>query len=126
VVWLPQAKVLFAGDLVIQGRYPFIHRGEVLKGVPQWIEALKWLSSLGADVIVPGHGSVCGDEEITVLLNYLENTWALTTDHIADGHSLDEILADLDYPRQKGWSKRMFRKNIELMYTAISSKNEMR
>jgi len=77
-------------------------------------------------VIVPGHGSVCGDEEITVLLNYLENTWALTTDHIADGHSLDEILADLDYPRQKGWSKRMFRKNIELMYTAISSKNEMR
>lgn len=52
VVYLPQEKVLFAGDLVFRGRIPFV--GQADSG--HWISALDTLLKFGAQVIVPGHG----------------------------------------------------------------------
>jgi glyoxylase-like metal-dependent hydrolase (beta-lactamase superfamily II) len=54
VVYLPQEKVLFAGDLVFRGRIPFV--GQADSG--QWIKALDKLLTFDAKVIVPGHGPV--------------------------------------------------------------------
>jgi len=119
VVWLPGARMLFAGDLVVQGRYPIIHRSEVWAGIPRWVQALKWLSNLGAERIVPGHGAVCAGGEIGNLLGYMEDTWARIVGHVARGHSLAETLADPGYVRGKGWRKRLFQKNIELIYLEV-------
>ena len=52
VVYLPQEKVLFAGDLVFRNRIPFV--GQADSG--HWIESLQTLLSFDARVIVPGHG----------------------------------------------------------------------
>lgn len=52
VVYLPQEKVLFAGDLVFRGRIPFV--GQADSG--QWVKALDTLLGFDAQVIVPGHG----------------------------------------------------------------------
>ncbi|HWI81160.1 MBL fold metallo-hydrolase [Ramlibacter sp.] len=52
VVYLPQEKVLFAGDLVFRGRIPFV--GQADSG--QWIKALDRLLAFDAAAIVPGHG----------------------------------------------------------------------
>jgi glyoxylase-like metal-dependent hydrolase (beta-lactamase superfamily II) len=54
VVWVPQRKLLFAGDLVFRGRIPFV--GQADSG--RWISALDTLLSFDADIIVPGHGPV--------------------------------------------------------------------
>jgi glyoxylase-like metal-dependent hydrolase (beta-lactamase superfamily II) len=54
VVYLPQEKVLFAGDLVFRGRIPFV--GQADSG--QWVKALDRLLTFDAKVIVPGHGPV--------------------------------------------------------------------
>jgi glyoxylase-like metal-dependent hydrolase (beta-lactamase superfamily II) len=54
VVWLPDRKLLMAGDLVFRGRVPFV--GQADSG--QWIEALDTLLKFDARVIVPGHGPV--------------------------------------------------------------------
>jgi len=54
VVWLPQRKLLFAGDLVFRGRIPFV--GQADSG--RWITALDTLLAFDAAVIVPGHGPV--------------------------------------------------------------------
>jgi len=54
VVWVPQRKLLFAGDLVFRDRIPFV--GQADSG--RWITALDTLLAFDAQVIVPGHGPV--------------------------------------------------------------------
>jgi glyoxylase-like metal-dependent hydrolase (beta-lactamase superfamily II) len=54
VVWVPQRKLLIAGDLVFRGRIPFV--GQADSG--RWITALDTLLAFDAGVIVPGHGPV--------------------------------------------------------------------
>ena len=57
VVYLPQEKVLFAGDLVFRRRIPFV--GQADSG--HWIAALDALLGFGAAVVVPGHGPISTD-----------------------------------------------------------------
>jgi len=75
VVWVPQRKLLFAGDLVFRGRIPFV--GQADSG--QWIAALDRLLAFKPALIVPGHGpastSARADLELTRdYLVYLRQT----------------------------------------------------
>jgi glyoxylase-like metal-dependent hydrolase (beta-lactamase superfamily II) len=54
VVWLPERRVLFVGDLVFRGRIPFV--GQADSGA--WIKALDRLLAYDAALLVPGHGPV--------------------------------------------------------------------
>lgn len=103
VVWLPEERILFSGDLLFQGRYPFLATADVRK----LMAALRWLPSLEAQVIVPGHGVLCGNEELLKQLDYIEKTWERTAIHIKNGHDLQEILRDPGYPvcSERGYEK---------------------
>jgi cyclase len=117
VVWLPQEKVLFAGDLIFEGRYPYILSSDV----PRWVEVLDQLPSYGAEVILPGHGTICTEFEIAILKDYLTDTWQRTSDPIAQGHTLEETLADPDYLRDDTWLREnLYQPNIEFMYQQLS------
>jgi glyoxylase-like metal-dependent hydrolase (beta-lactamase superfamily II) len=75
VVWVPQLKLLFAGDLVFRGRIPFV--GQADSG--RWIGALDTLLAFDAQIVVPGHGpasaSARADLELTRdYLAYLRKT----------------------------------------------------
>ena len=68
VVWIPEQKVLFAGDLVFNGGTPFV----VMGSVGGSLAALERLAAFGADVVVPGHGDVGGPELFAGIGRYLE------------------------------------------------------
>jgi len=57
VVYLPQEKILFAGDLVFRSRIPFV--GQADSG--HWIKALDTLLTFDAYAIVPGHGPMSSE-----------------------------------------------------------------
>ncbi|MFI6603157.1 MBL fold metallo-hydrolase [Nonomuraea sp. NPDC050536] len=67
IVWIPERRLLFAGDLVFNGGTPFVLMGSVTGA----IEALDLLRDLGAETIVPGHGEVCGPDAIDRVQAYL-------------------------------------------------------
>lgn len=69
VVYLPQKKVLFAGDLVFRNRIPFVGQADSR----QWIKALDSLLGFDAKVIVPGHGGVSTQarEDMELTRDYL-------------------------------------------------------
>ena len=67
IAWLPERRVLFAGDLVFNGGTPFVAMGSVAGS----LLALDRLAELDPDVIVPGHGPVCGAETIATQGAYL-------------------------------------------------------
>jgi glyoxylase-like metal-dependent hydrolase (beta-lactamase superfamily II) len=57
VVYLPQKKVLFVGDLVFRNRIPFVGQADS----KHWIEALQDLLKFDAKWVVPGHGPISDD-----------------------------------------------------------------
>lgn len=68
VVWLPEQGVVYTGDLIFNGGTPFL-----LMGSPTgYLETLEQLRALGARTFVPGHGPVCGPEQIDVAVGYTE------------------------------------------------------
>ena len=81
VVWLPETRLLYASDLVFQGRYPYIFDADI----PAWIDRLGKLMEFGASTIVPGHGNLCGEAEIHTLIAYLQETWERTAEHVRCG-----------------------------------------
>ena len=68
IVWIPERRVLFAGDLLFNGGTPFVVQGSVA-GTIQVLEHV--IRPLKAEVIVPGHGEVSGPEVIDAVLGYL-------------------------------------------------------
>jgi len=67
VAWIPERKLLFSGDLIFNQGTPFVAMGSVSGS----LQAIKRLRLLGAENIVPGHGSVCGPEVMNDIEDYL-------------------------------------------------------
>lgn len=53
VAWLPKERILFTGDVCVNGPYNFVGDGNV----EQWIQTLGAARKLGARVVCPGHGA---------------------------------------------------------------------
>ena len=68
VGWLPDRRVLIAGDLVFNGGTPFMVMGSVRGS----LDALDRVRSFGAERIVPGHGPVCDASIVDDLYAYSE------------------------------------------------------
>lgn len=116
LVWHPSQKILFSGDLIFEGRYPFLATANVEK----LMAALRWLPNLGARVIVPGHGNLCDNDEVIRQLNYIEETWERTSEHIKNGHSLEVAINDPKYPvySELGYEK-LHPWNIKVTYQQL-------
>ncbi|PKW19005.1 MBL fold metallo-hydrolase [Saccharopolyspora spinosa] len=54
VAWVPDAAVLFTGDLIFHGVTPLVFMGSV-EGA---LKSLDWLAGFAAAKVVPGHGSI--------------------------------------------------------------------
>lgn len=69
VVYLANDKVLFAGDLALNGRMPFLQSPDV--DPVGWEKALLTLSKVPAEKLVPGHGEIGPATGIADSLAYL-------------------------------------------------------
>ena len=67
IVWLPERRALFTGDVIFHGGTPFALMGSIAG----WLAALERLRALGAERLVPGHGEVCGPGAIDDVADYL-------------------------------------------------------
>lgn len=67
VVYLPNERLLFAGDVVVTNRPPFLSQGNT----KEWLEALTYLRKLRCDILIPGHGELTGKEATQKMSEYL-------------------------------------------------------
>jgi cyclase len=68
IVHVPSERVVFAGDVVFRQCTPSGWTGTY----ERWLKTLDFIISLDPDVIVPGHGPVCGIEGAMEMKAYLE------------------------------------------------------
>ena len=97
-VWLPDQKVLIAGDIAFSERMPPIFEGTCTSC---WIETFETLlEPLGAEIIVPGHGSPTELETVRHgTADYLKDLREKIGAHIESGGDL----ADAYYVDQSRW-----------------------
>lgn len=67
VVYMPNEKLLFTGDVVVTNRPPFLSQGNT----KEWLEALTFLRKLRYDILIPGHGELTGKEATDRMSEYL-------------------------------------------------------
>jgi cyclase len=60
LVWLPRERILFTGDVCVNGSFNYIHDSFV----GDWIKVLETAKKLGALKVCPGHGPLGGPEII--------------------------------------------------------------
>ncbi|MFF3847841.1 MBL fold metallo-hydrolase [Streptomyces sp. NPDC002328] len=87
VVWLPEQRVLFTGDLVMSGVTPFCVMGSVSGS----LDALERLRALDPLVVVPGHGPVGGPQILEADAAYLRRLQELARRGVARGQSPLEL-----------------------------------
>ncbi|MEV4129916.1 MBL fold metallo-hydrolase [Nocardia sp. NPDC049707] len=68
VVHVPDARILFAGDLLFAGVHPVIHSGPI----DGWIAACETILGLDVHTVVPGHGPVVGSTYVRTFREYLQ------------------------------------------------------
>jgi cyclase len=98
VLWIPERRVLYAGDLVFNGGTPFAMMGSVAG----WLEALERMRVLGAETIVPGHGAVCGAEAIDAQEDYLRWLQGVAQKGFEAGAAPLEVARETDLGRFAG------------------------
>ena len=68
VMYLPQHKILFAGDLAFFYVAPFCQNAHPSK----WIEWCQTIEKMDVDMIIPGHGPIGGKQQQAEMRGYLE------------------------------------------------------
>ncbi|HEX3930845.1 MAG TPA: MBL fold metallo-hydrolase [Nocardioides sp.] len=100
LVWLPEQRVLFCGDLLFNGGTPFLLMGSV-RGA---IEVLRdVLARVPARTIVPGHGAPCDASLIPTTIEYLEFVLSTAKAGLAAGLTPLEAARDLDLGEYADW-----------------------
>jgi glyoxylase-like metal-dependent hydrolase (beta-lactamase superfamily II) len=66
MAYLPQRKILFAGDVAFFWVAPYANNSYITK----WIETCDKIAGMDVDVIVPGHGPIAGKKELAEMADY--------------------------------------------------------
>lgn len=94
--YLPDEKVLLAGDLIFAGMFPFA--GDETADPEIWMATLRSWLDLGIEHVIPGHGPVCGPEEIAKHLELFEVLKRNTLEALAAGRGPADIVMPSVYP----------------------------
>ncbi|SDM65324.1 MBL fold metallo-hydrolase [Allokutzneria albata] len=99
VVHVPDAGVLFTGDLLFVESTPIMWAGPSRT----WIAACDRMIAMDPEVVVPGHGPVTGQDGILAMRGYLEHAFEHAKAAHARGESIEEAGLGFDTGPYAGW-----------------------
>ena len=103
--WVPGRRVLCSGDLIIWCVPNAGNPQKVQRYAREWVTALREMSALGAEALLPGHGlPVVGADRVEAILtdtaDLLEHLHGETVRLMNDGASLDDVLHEVTAPAE--------------------------
>ncbi|MEZ4612610.1 MAG: MBL fold metallo-hydrolase [Caldilineaceae bacterium] len=91
IVWLPEEKICFVGDVVWVDQHPYMAQGNSL----EWLDGLELIRNLGAERLVPGHGPVCSPDSTYRVGEYIQFMRDRVRDYYLAGKNKNETKSGL-------------------------------
>lgn len=119
VVYLPVQRVIFTGDIVLNGIVPY-YKGRTLS-VRHWIETLKQIEKWDIETVVPGHGEVGRKELITQQREFLEALLAEVEQAVKAGKTQEQAEQSIRLPKYSRWLRydEWFSENVKLVFQEL-------
>jgi glyoxylase-like metal-dependent hydrolase (beta-lactamase superfamily II) len=98
IVWLPQERILFTGDLAEERMFPifpWFPPGDAHIDGARWAQILTELVSWNPAIVVPGHGDIGGVEVIVAVRDYMLDLSKRVAAERTTGKNADAIVASL-------------------------------
>lgn len=99
IVWVPDSKAAFTGDILFIKGTPLVWAGPV----GGWLLACDKLLALGAEVFIPGHGPVTDPEGVRAVQHYLRYVYLQARERFDAGLNWEEAADDIDLSDFDGW-----------------------
>lgn len=121
-VYIPEERVVFTSDNVFGRVQAWLHQA-----LPyEWLESLKQIQQMDADIFVPGHGEICSRDYIPEMSAFIQSWIDAVKAAIDSGMPLEEAqdkISLLDrYPMQAGAEARanmLQRMNVARLYEVL-------
>ncbi len=101
IAYLPERRIVFTGDVLFRLCTPIGWDGTF----DGWISALDRIISLDPEVVVPGHGPLCGVEGLREMKAYLEYVRQESRRHFDAGLSTLEAAKKVDLGPYANWTE---------------------
>lgn len=101
VVYIPEHKILFAGDIAFHYVTPVAQSGHVTK----WIEVIDKILAMDVDIIVPGHGALGGKKELADMREYFVILKREARKRFDAGVSPGRAAAEIDMGKYELWPR---------------------
>ena len=100
VAYLPKQKIVFTGDLCVNGPYNYMGDADT----ESWIRVLEHVQQLDIDTVAPGHGPPAGKELLELQKRYIQELRRHVITGVLEGKSFAEIRDSLQLPFYKSWT----------------------
>jgi len=125
IVWFAQANAVHLGDVFFNGLYPFIDldSGGNVRGMLRAAESV--LNRIDADTkVMPGHGPLADRADLEAYVTVLRTSIERVEKLVADGKSLDEVIAAQPSAEfDAAWGQAFIKPDrwAELLYRGLSN-----
>jgi cyclase len=119
VVYFPDEKVAFIGDLIFIGRDPLIHRHKNGSSFGL-VKVLKAILNLDAEIFVHGHGDLATKKEILGVIQTIEEKQIRIRTLLKEGKTLDQVKKVFNIQDRAGGTRWM--SLVEVIYLELTEK----
>ena len=98
VIYLPDEKIVFGGDLLVTLRPDTAIHSDKSGSAAGWIANAKGMLSLDADIYLTGHGDMMTKADVQKKLDLIQDKYNKIKAMVAQGKSLDEIKTSFGEP----------------------------
>lgn len=113
ILYLPEEKIVFTGDLLFKNFHPWL-----ADGFPdEWKKDLRNIDRLDPRILVPGHGQIANLTDLAIMSSYIQSLQDLVKELIKNDIPLEDI-EDKPIPDEyKNWGlSRFFPENVKFLY----------
>lgn len=99
LLWVPDAAVVFTGDILFIEDHPIVWAGPV----SNWIAALDRIEQMQPELVVPGHGPITDMRGVRAMRDYLNYVWSEAKQRHTAGMDREEAARDIAFADYDSW-----------------------
>ncbi len=121
ILYLPEDKIVFTGDLVFIGIHPYLADGYI----EDWKSYLTTMERLEIEKLVPGHGNIGDAKDLRIMKTYIEMIEEEVQWMIANDMPITEAASiGIPEPFSAWWFEDFFTRNVQFIYKTERFSNE--